>query len=59
MDVSSNIAAQYYAYAVKRETVRSFGKYLIDHAAKLPDGTVGLSALDISDLTVKFLEGLK
>ena len=59
MDVSSNIAAQYYAYAVKKETARSFAKYLIDHATKLPDGTVGISAPDIVDLTVKFLEDLK
>ena len=52
-------AAEYYVSAVKRETVRGFSKYLIDKAEPLPDGTVGLSATDIVDLTVKFLEGLK
>lgn len=49
-------AAEYYVSAVKKETVKDFGKYLIDHSSKLPDGTVGLSVPDIVDLTVNFLE---
>ena len=49
-------AAEYYVSAVKRETVRGFAKYLIDKAEPLPDGTVAISAMDIADLTVKFLE---
>ena len=45
--------------SIKLETVKDFGKYLIDHTTKLPDGTVGISATDIVDLTVNFLEELK
>ena len=56
MKKETTSAAEYYVWAVKRETVRSFGKYLIDHATKLPDSTVAISAMDIADLTVKFLE---
>ena len=54
-----NDAAEYFYSAAKVETVKDLGKYLIDHATKLPDDTVGISAMDIADLTVKFLEGLK
>ena len=54
----TNSAAEYYVFAVKREAVRAFGKYLIDHAGKLPDGTHALTVADIADLTVDFLEGL-
>ena len=49
-------AAEYYVRAVKREAVREFAKYLIGKAELLPDGTVVISAMDIADLTVKFLE---
>ena len=59
MEPKMNSAAEYYIAGIKRQTVRGFGKYLIDHASKFPDGTMGLSAMDIADLTVQFLEECK
>ncbi len=58
MDNTRSLPALF-VLAKQKEAVRAFGKYLIDHAGKLPDGTHALTVADIADLTADFLEEMQ